>query len=180
MGHQVNFFMLPADLPGVEAAVRATADVCILQDRTPAPEPAEVATLAVEPGDVGRRPLTAYIVRRRELGAVTTRFIAEQGHWVIDSSIRLVYRIHPVLLRRHWCSGAAGRISLPTSGSAQNFPVPILSYGPTRCSPASRNSSAGTPGIAPYIYASAGALRWIGQDDVPGNDRAFRKTGADR
>jgi hypothetical protein len=80
MGHQVNFFMLPADLPAVEAAVRATTDVCILQDRTPAPEPAEVGTLAVGPGDMGCRPLQAYIVRRRELGAVTTRFIAQQGH----------------------------------------------------------------------------------------------------
>jgi hypothetical protein len=36
------------------------------------------------------------------------------------------------------------------------------------------------PAIAPYIYASADALRWIEQDDVTGNDLAFRKTGTDR
>lgn len=179
MGHQVNFFMLPADLPGVEAAVRATADVCILQDRTPAPEPAEVATLAVEPGDVGRRPLTAYIVRRRELGAVTTRFIAEQGHWVIDSSDSPVIEFtrcffDGTVLRR-------GRAYFPADlRFCPELPSPDFVLWADEVLARIKKQLSGAPGIAPYIYASAGALRWIGQDDVSGNDRAFRKTGADR
>lgn len=69
MGHQVNLFVLPKNLPAVEAAIRTAGDVCFLKDRTHAATPVEVGTFAIAAEDVGRRPLDAYIVRRSDLAA---------------------------------------------------------------------------------------------------------------
>jgi hypothetical protein len=79
MGHQVNFFVLPDDLPVIETAIRSAGDVCLLEDRTPARRPAVLDTLAFSPGEMCRRQLRAYIARESELPAVQTRFVAAQG-----------------------------------------------------------------------------------------------------
>ena len=78
------------------------------------------------------------------------------------------------------CSGAAGRISPPGSCSAQNFPAPDFVLWGDKVLARIKKVLSRAPAIAPYIYASADALRWIEQDDVTGNDLAFRKTGTDR
>jgi len=46
VGHQVNFFVMPADLPDLETAMRSTGDVCFLADKSPACEPVELDTIA--------------------------------------------------------------------------------------------------------------------------------------
>jgi hypothetical protein len=86
MGHQVNFFVLPEDLPVIETAILATGDVCFLEDRTPAPVPVHLATVAFSPGEMGRRQLTAYIARRQDLEAVKMRYVRQQDYWVIDDA----------------------------------------------------------------------------------------------
>ena len=85
MGHQVNFLTLPTDLQTMDAAIRATGDVCFLEDRTPRAKPIELDRLAFAPSEMGWRPLRAYVVRRADLSAVTTTFVPGPGYWVIDS-----------------------------------------------------------------------------------------------
>lgn len=41
MGHQVNFFVMPADLPDLATAIRITGDVCFLADASQTCEPLE-------------------------------------------------------------------------------------------------------------------------------------------
>jgi hypothetical protein len=45
-GHQVNFFVMPADPPDIEAAIRATGDVCFLGDRSLTARPVEPDMIA--------------------------------------------------------------------------------------------------------------------------------------
>ena len=86
MGHQVNFFLLPSDLPTIEDAIRKTGDVCFLSDRTPTAEPTGLETLALDLTDTGGFPLHAYVARREDLGNVTMRHVPAQGYWLIDST----------------------------------------------------------------------------------------------
>ena len=84
VGHQVNFFVLPADLPVIESAIRSAGDMCFLEDRTRTRQPAVLDTLAFGPGEMGHRQLGAYIARDSDLAAVQTKFIAAQGYWLIE------------------------------------------------------------------------------------------------
>ena len=52
-GHQVNFFVLPADLPEIEEAIRSAGEMCIFQDRTPTSTPVVLDTLAFGSGRDG-------------------------------------------------------------------------------------------------------------------------------
>jgi hypothetical protein len=162
MGHQVNFFVLPADLPEIEAAILTTGDVCLLADRMPAARPAKLATLAIEPGEMGRRPLRAYIARRSDLGAVETQFVSTQGHWVIDAAGSPVIEFDRCffdgsVLRRgraYFASDLRFRAALPSPE--------FVEWG-DRVFSRIKDVLTRAPDIAPGAYVSAGALRWIGQ-----------------
>jgi hypothetical protein len=169
MGHQVNFFVLPEDLPAIEAAIRTTGDVCFLEDRTATPAPAQVATLAFSPGEMGHRPLRAYIARRSDLGAVKMRYIRQQDHWIIDSADSPVVEFDRcffdgAILRRgraYFASDLRFRPRLPDAD--------FVRWG-DRVMTRVRKLLMRAPGIDGLSYFSAGALQWIGQDGVTGSD----------
>jgi hypothetical protein len=54
-GHQVSFFLLPADLPAIETAIRSAGEARFLEDRAPTARPAVLDTLAFGPGETGQR-----------------------------------------------------------------------------------------------------------------------------
>jgi hypothetical protein len=161
MGHQVNFFVLPTDLPAIEAAIRTTGDVCFLEDRTPTATPAELGTLAFEPGDMGRRPLDAYLVRRGDLGAVKTWFVSTQGYWLIKATDSPVIEFDRCffdgnVLRRgraYFASYLRFRPELPNPD--------FVKWG-DRVLARIKNVLTRAPELTPpRIYVSAGALQWI-------------------
>jgi hypothetical protein len=83
VGHQVNFFILPADLPAIEEAIQAAGPICLLRDRTPGPEPDRLDNLLPRSRS---SPGQLYIARAEDLGSVTTRYVSAQGYWLIESS----------------------------------------------------------------------------------------------
>jgi hypothetical protein len=174
MGHQVNFMMLPTDLPAIEAAIRGTGDVCFLEDRTRTAEPAEVDTLAFAPGEMGRRPLGIYIARRADLNAIKTWFASTQGYWVIDSASSPVIEFDRcffdgTVLRRgraYFASDLRFRPELPSRDFVQ--------WG-DRVLARIKRTLQRAPQIATWIYASPDALRWMGEHSASGdNIQTFR------
>jgi hypothetical protein len=160
VGHQVNFFVLPADLPVVESAIRSAGDVCFLEDRTPTDRPAVIDTLAVDPGEMGRRQLGAYIARESEMGAVQTRFIAAQGYWLIESTVS------PVLeFDRCFFDGSVLRRGRAYFGSDLRFrpelPDPGFVKWGDRVLSRIKKVLQRTPELPSWIYVSAAALAWI-------------------
>ena len=71
MGHQVNFFVMPADLPDLETAMRATGDVCFIADKSPTCELVELDTIAFGP-PTEPRLRTCFIVQRKDIASVST------------------------------------------------------------------------------------------------------------
>lgn len=171
MGHQVNFFVLPADLPVIEAAIRTTGDVCLLSDRTPTAMPAELAALSAAAGDAGSHPLAAYIVRRHDLDAVKTRFVSAQGYWVIESSDSPVIEFCPgffdgTVLRRgraYFASDLRFRAELPSRD--------FIAWG-DRVLARIKKVLARVPDVAPGIYTSASALQWIREEGAAARNGA--------
>jgi hypothetical protein len=97
VGHQVNFFVLPTDLPDLEAAIRTTGDVCFLADKSPTCDPIELATITPEPATEPQLLRTYFIVQRQELAAVSTRFIQTQDYWLIEGTESPVIEFSPGL-----------------------------------------------------------------------------------
>jgi hypothetical protein len=174
LGHQVNFFILPSDLPSVEDAIRAVGEVVFLEDRTPTAEPMQLQTLSFDKGDMGKRQLRAYIVRDSDRGLVKTRFIEQQGYWVIDSLGSPV-----VELDRCYFDGTLLRRGRAYFASDLRFrpqmPGPDLVKWGDRVLARVRKLLIRSPSIAKYIYASEDALRWIGQPDVTGNELSYHR-----
>ena len=177
MGHQVNFFVLPPDLPAIEAAIRTTGPLCFLEDRTPTHEPSVLQTLAFEAGDMGRRQLRAYITRPSDLRDVKTRFIKQQGYWLIDSLDSPVIEFDRCFFdgqvlrpgRAYFASDLRFRASLPSRD--------FVKWG-DRVMARIRTLLKRAPNIGRNIYASADALRWIEREDVSGDEFAFQKAQA--
>ena len=160
MGHQVNFLALPTDLPVIEAAIRATGDVCFLEDRTPTAKPAELDTLAFSPGEMGRRPLRAYMVRRADLSAVNTRFVPGQGYWVIDDLSSPV-----IEFSRCFFDDTVLRLGRAYFATDLRFRPELASpdfvkWG-DRVLARIKKTLRRAPGIANWIYVSTDALQWI-------------------
>jgi len=160
MSHQVNFLALPADLPAIEAAIRATGDVCFLEDRTPTAKPAQLGTLAFAQGEMGRRPLDAYIVRRADLSAVKTKLVTSQGYWVMDSLCSPVIEFSRCFFdstvlrpgRAYFATDLRFRPELPSPD--------FVKWG-DRVLARIKKTLRRAPGIADRIYVSTGALQWI-------------------
>jgi hypothetical protein len=176
MGHQVNFFALPTDLPAIEAAIRTTGDVCFVEDRTPRAKPAELGTLAIEPGDMGRRPLGAYIVRRSDLGAVKTRFVSTQGYWLIESADSPVIEFD-----RCFFDGNVLRRGRAYFASDLRFrpepPRPDFVKWGDRVLARIKKVLTRAPELPPRIYVSADALQWIREQSASASGGALEFRG---
>jgi len=139
MGHQVNFFVLPGDLPAIEAAVLATGDVCFLEDRTLAPAPAHVR---FSPGDV-----------------------TQWGYWVIDDAGSSVMEFFTgffdgIVLRRgraYFASDLRFRPQLPDPGFVKWGDLVLARI---------RKLLIRVPEISSFCYFSPAALQWIRQDGI--------------
>jgi hypothetical protein len=84
MGHQVNFFLLPDDLPIVERAIRSAGAVMFLPGvvARPALQPLETVTMSVS--DMGKVGLRVYVTEVHFGPWVRFRHIPQQGHFLVD------------------------------------------------------------------------------------------------
>lgn len=159
MGHQVNFFVMPADLPELEAAIRSTGEVCFLAGKSPTAQPAELGTIAREQA-TGPAHFQYYIARRQELPAVSTRFSETGGYWLIEDTRSPVIELVP------------GRFSGSALSRGRAYFASDLRFRPEPPSPdfvrwgdrvLSRLKKKLThrPELAPGLYFGASALEWI-------------------
>jgi hypothetical protein len=160
MGHQVNFFVLPADLPAIEATIRSAGDVCFLEDRTPTEQPVVLDSLAFDQADMGHRPLRAYIARESGLAAVQTRFIGAQGYWLIDATVSPVIEFD-----RCFFDGSVLRRGRAYFASDLRFrpelPDPDFVRWGDRALSRIKKALQRAPDLPPWIYVSAAAEQWI-------------------
>jgi hypothetical protein len=82
MGRQVNFYMMPEDLPELEALLHARGDLIFLRTRMSGPQPHEETSLELLPGDFGMR----YLARPQDVGLLRIRHVPEQGDYAIVAS----------------------------------------------------------------------------------------------
>jgi hypothetical protein len=175
VGHQVNFFILPSDLAEMEAEVRKVGDVMMLRDRTAAPEPTELTTLSIGPGDMGKVALRVYLVRPKDRELVQTRWIEQQRHWIIDQ-----FGSPIVEFDRPFFDGVAFRPGRAYFASGGKFghagrSTEFVRWG-NRILASIRKSIIRTPQISSFaMYASPQALEWINQPDVSGGELGFRR-----
>ena len=160
VGHQVNFFVMPADLPGLEAAIRATGDVCFLADKSPTAQPVEVDTIV--PGSATEPPrLRCFMLRRQDLPAVSARFITTQDCWLIEDTASPVIELSLGLFtgskltrgRAYFASDLRIRPQPPSPGFAR--------WGDSTLAQIKRKLTR-PPDFAPsWLYFGAGAVQWI-------------------
>ena len=179
MGHQVNFFVLPADLPVIESAIRSAGEACFLEDRTTTERPTALDTLAFGPGEMGRRQLRAYIARESELAAVQTRFIAAQGYWLIEPTVSPVIEFD-----RCFFDGSVLRRGRAYFASDLRFrpelPDPDFVRWGDRVLSRIKKVLQRTPELASWIYVSAAALEWTRDNHavMDGGATSIRKPSA--
>lgn len=95
MGHQVNFFVMPADLADLATTIRTAGDVCFLADASPTREPVELDTAVFGAGTGPSHLRTCFIVQRKDFAAVSTRFLKTQGYWRIEATESPVIEFSP-------------------------------------------------------------------------------------
>jgi hypothetical protein len=161
MGHQVNFFVMPADLPDLEAAVRAAGDVCFLADKSPMRELVQVDTIAAGPITGPPRPRSYFIAQRHDLPAVSTRFIKAQGYWLIKGSESPVIELSLSIFtgtrltrgRAYFASDLRFRPELPSPD--------FVRWGDTVLARIKRKLTRYTECSLPSLYCGARAMEWI-------------------
>jgi hypothetical protein len=84
MGHQLNFYALPAGIAQLERVLRETEDIAILHSRSESVELRIVDSLDVHEHDT--QWLFFFLVRRADLADVVTRHVPAQGYWAIDDT----------------------------------------------------------------------------------------------
>ena len=160
MGHQVNFFVLPADLPVIERAIRSSGDVCFLEDRTPTERPVVLDTLAFDKAEMGHRQFRAYIARESALPAVQTKFIAAQGYWLIDAAVSPVIEFDRCFFDGHVLR--RGRAYFATDLRFRpELPDPDFVKWGDRIMSRIKKTLLRAPEVPSSIYVSAAALEWI-------------------
>ena len=82
MGHQVNFYLDPADTIALEEAIRTLGPLLVLHSRSPGPEPRVLECVSIE--ESGQPWLFLHLVRPEDLQSVVTRHVPAQGYWTID------------------------------------------------------------------------------------------------
>jgi hypothetical protein len=95
VGKQINFYLLPSDFTTVQAAIESAGPVKFLTDRTRDDRPREIDSLVINPDEMGRIALRVYAVRPEDLYSVKTKWIEQQGHWIIDQFDSPVLEIDP-------------------------------------------------------------------------------------
>ena len=159
MGHQVNFFVMPADLPELEAAIRSTGEVCFLAGKSPTAQPVELGGIALEQA-AGPLRFQYYIVQRQELSVVSTRFSEPQGCWLIEDTRSPVIEFAPSRFigsglsrgRAYFASDLRFRPELPGPD--------FVRWGDKVLSRLKRKLTR-RPELAPGLYFGASALEWI-------------------
>jgi hypothetical protein len=161
VGHQVNFFVMPADVPDLESAMRTTGDVCFLADKSPTCEPVELDTIAFAPATEPPRSRTCFIVQRKDLAAVSTRFIKNQGYWLIEGTESPVIEFRPGVFsgtrltrgRAYFASDLRFRPELPNPE--------FVRWGDRVLGRIKKKLTRHPEFAPPWLYFGAAALEWI-------------------
>lgn len=161
MGHQVNFFVTPADLLDLEAAIRAAGDVCFLVDSSPTCEPVELDTIAAEPATESPGSRTCFIAQRKDLRAVNTRFIKAQNNWLIESAESPVIEFSPGMFsgtrltrgRAYFASDLRFRPELPSPD--------FVRWGDGVLARIKKKLTRHPEFAPPWLYFGPSAMQWI-------------------
>ena len=132
VGKQVNFYLLPSDFTTVQAAIESAGPVKFLTDQTRDDRPREIDSLVINPDEMGRIALRVYAVRPADLHSVKTKWIEQQGHWIIDQFDSPVLEIDRCyydgrLIRRgriYFATDLRFRPALPDKG--RDTPITLL------------------------------------------------------
>jgi len=160
VGHQVNFFVMPADLPDLEVAIRAAGDVCFLAEQSPTREPVEldaIAGSATEPLQLR----SCFIAQRQDLSAVSMRLINAQDCWLIEGSHSPVIELSLGIFtgtrlnrgRAYFASDLRFRPKLPSPD--------FVRWGDRVLARIKRKLIRYPDYPAPYLYCGASTLEWI-------------------
>jgi hypothetical protein len=84
VGKQVNFFLLPGDLIGIEQAIRQTGQVMFLPGTVPEPEIAPVSTIQFREHEMGAVGLRLYITLDELASGIRFRQVPEQGYFIVE------------------------------------------------------------------------------------------------
>ena len=161
MGHQVNFFVMPADLPDLETAIRADDDICFLAAKSPTSEPVGLATIAAGPGAESPGSERCFIVRRADIAAVSTRFSKPQDCWLVEGSESPVIEFSPGVFsitklsrgRAYFASDLQFRSELPDTE--------FVRWG-DRVLGRIKKALTKNPALGPsWMYYGAAAVAWI-------------------
>jgi hypothetical protein len=160
VGHQVSFFVMPADLPELETAMRATADLCFLADKSPTSEPVELDTIAFE-ATTAPRLRTCFIAQRKDVATVSTRFIKTQGYWLIEGTESPVIEFNPGVFsgarltrgRAYFASDLRFRPELPSPE--------FVRWGDRVLSRIKKKLTRHPEFAPPWMYFGAAVLEWI-------------------
>ncbi len=159
VGHQVNFFVMPAELPGLEAAIRTTAEVCFLGEESPTAQPVEMGTLVPEPAD-GLAPFKYLIVRRQELLAVSTRFVTTQDYWLIEAARSPVIEFSPCRFTGSTLSRGRAYFASDPRSRPEPPNLDFVRWGDKVLTRIKKQLTR-RPEFAPWLYFGASALQWI-------------------
>jgi hypothetical protein len=160
VGHQVNFFVMPADLQDLETAMRTTGDLCFLADKSPTSEPIELNTIAFRATEPPRSR-TCFIVQRKDVTAVSPRFIKTQGYWLIEGSDSPVIEFSPGMFngakltrgRAYFASDLRFRPEMPSPEFVQ--------WGDKVLGRIKKKLTRHPEFAPPWMYFGAAVLEWI-------------------
>ncbi|MFY0525049.1 hypothetical protein ACN28I_18530 [Archangium gephyra] len=82
MGHQLRFFLTPADLQLLEQRLKAHCPVVYLDYRSEQPAPRLLSTLAV--AEFSKTWLTIFLAPPESLQALRFEHVVKQGYWTVD------------------------------------------------------------------------------------------------
>src|SRR5215472_9871395 len=161
VGHQVDFFVMPADLPELETAMRAAGDLCFLSDKSPTRQPAELDTIASGAATEPARMRTCFIVQRKDVAAVSTRFVRTQGYWLIEGPASPVIEFSPGLFsgtkltrgRAYFASDLRFRPELPSPE--------FVRWGDSVLGRIKNKLTRHPEFAPPWMYFGAAVLEWI-------------------
>jgi hypothetical protein len=91
MGRQFRFFLLPSDIDSIVASLRLKFDLKIILDKSPTPNPVEVAgpssEWSVKFG--GFEHISCCLVPSNETD-IRMRFIPTQAYWLVEDQLELI------------------------------------------------------------------------------------------
>ncbi|MFO0591158.1 MAG: hypothetical protein U0441_26670 [Polyangiaceae bacterium] len=92
MAHQVNYYLLSADLAELEGRLRAVEPFTILHSRSPSAKPKVVESFQVL--ENGKLWPHLFLVRTEDVGKVTMQEVKAQSYWSIDQIISPVLQFN--------------------------------------------------------------------------------------